>query len=319
MTVNSVNNRPLAPVRRPVNVANATVPAATAQARAAAPAPAAPAGKPKHFADVESYKAYVASSEATKLPAARTAVADAQAKATAAAQALTSRKGELNHDGLTAALATAEQKLDAASFPMKPQAKQKAAEAANVAQQVGAIEQRISQIQQQIGQAQASKAARNRDAWWGDHSNDTWVDVVVDAGGALANGSTISSGNKSIQQLISEKTTLQQKALSLTMEATALEHQPGDLAEIAAARKVRDDAKGALAAAVTGETSQQQAVDAANATLGTAKGELGRLEGVKKDLTDYGSQFGFFTRISLLVHNMHWKRDLDAYWKQKGL
>jgi hypothetical protein len=316
MTISSVNNRPLQPVRRPVNN---VVPAPAAKAKAAAPAPKAPAGKPEQFSDVESYKAYVSSSEVTKLPAARTAVTEAQAKVDAAVQALTGRKRELNHDGLTAALADAEKKLDAASFPMKPQAAQKKQEAANVAAQVGQIEGQIAKIQQQIGQAQASKAARNRDAWWGDHSNETWVDVVIDGAGAIADGSTISSGNKQVQQLINQKVALQQKALSLTMEATALEHQPGDAGQIAAAKKVRDDAKAALDGAVANEASQQQAVDAANAGLASAKNELSRLEGLKKDLTDYSKQFGFFTRMSLLTHNVHWKRDLDAFWKQKGL
>jgi hypothetical protein len=316
MTISSVNNRPLQPVRRPAP-APANTPAPVAKAKAQAPA--APAAKPQHFSDVESYKDFVAGSDVTKLPAARAAVEQAKARSQAAGEALAARKRELNHAALQAALDDAERKLDAASFPKKPDAAKKKAEAEATAQQVGQIDGQIAQLQQRIGQAQASKAARNRDAWWGDHSNDTWVDVVIDAGGALADGSTISSANKQIQQLIAQKTTLQQKALSLTMEATALENQPGDPAQIAAAKKVRDDAKAALDAAFTAELPQQQACDAAAAALGKAQGELTSLEGLKKQLQDYNQEFGFFTRMSLMFHNFHWKRDLDAYWKQKGL
>jgi len=299
MTISSVNNRAqLRPVK----------------AQAAAPAPA----KPKTFSDVQSYESYVSSSEVSKLPAARAVVSDDQAKADAAAKALAARKQELHHDQLASALAAAQQKLDQVSFPLKPQAAQKTQEAANVAAQVGQIDGQIARLQQQIGQAQASKAARNRDAWWGDHSNDTWVDVVIDGAGAIADGSAISSGQKQIQQLITQKTQLQQKALQLTMEATALANQPGDPTQIAAARKVRDDAQAALDAAVAGEAPQQQAVDAANGTLSKDKGEVSRLESLKKDLMDYTKQFGFTTRTSMFFHNMHWKRNLDAFWKQKG-
>lgn len=329
MTIPALNRQPAVQPRRavakPGAVARPDAVAPKAQAPRAAAAPAvraqaqaAPAAKPKKFADLASYQAFVSTSEATKLPAARAAVASAEGEAAQAHRALAAKKREVNHDGLKAALDRAEQALEKATYPLRPQAAEKRAEAGRVSGEAGELAKQISRAQQQIAQAEANKAARSRDFWTDDSEYTGW-DAVFDGLGAIGDASTIKAAKARINTLIEQKVALEMKATTLIAEATALHNQQADAGTIAAPKKARDDAQAAFDAAVAAEAPEQRAADRADAGVAAAKGELARLEGVKKELTDYSKQFGFFTRVKLTFTNWGWKKELDAFWKQKGL
>lgn len=313
-------SQPVAPVRRPVApVKPATAPAPAApQAPAKAQAPQA-ADRPKKFKDLEGYQAYVLRSAATGLPAARQAVRAAQGQLTAAEAALAAKKREVSHAPLAQALAKAEADLVAAQFPLRPQGAAKKAEAQRLQGEIGAVMRELAEAQRDIAAAEGRKAARSRDFWWGDNSNDTGWDVAADVLGSIGDASAVSSGNRRVKAAIDKKVALEQQILALTLEAARLDQTPGDPAKIEAARATRDGAKAAFDGAETGIAKEAAAADAARRELGTAQGGLDRLEAVKKDLTDYGKQFGFFTRVKLKLSNWGWRKQLDAFWQSKGL
>ena len=317
MTIPALNRPTAAPRRAPAPAR----PAAEAPKPAAvrAQAQAAPKGRPEKFEDVEGFKAHVVATLGSQLPAARTAVSTAEAAARQAHAALEARKQELGHSGLEATLARTEQTLERATYPFRPQAAEKRAEAERVAQQAGELAKRIAHHQQQIAQAEGREAARSRDFWWGDNSDRTGWDDLFDGLRALGDAGTIRAAKAKIKTLIDEKVALDIKATTLIAEATALHHQQADAGTIAAPKKARDEAKAALDAALAAEAPERTAAAGADARLGTAKGELARLEGVKKQLMDYSSQFGLITRTKLRFSDWGWQKDLDAFFKSKGL
>lgn len=321
MTVPAVNRPTAVAPRRPVAkpaVARQETPAPKPAVRAQAQA--APTAKmPGKFADLEAYKAFVSSSEAAKLPAARGSVAAAEADAAKARQALDAKKQQVNHDGLKAVLDRASQALETATYPHRPQAAAKKAEAEKVNGQAGDLAKQIASYQQQLAHAEGRQAARNRDFWWGDDSNRTGWDDLFDGLGAIGDASTIGSAKRKINTLIEQKVQLDMKSATLIAESAALHNLQADAGTIAAPKKARDDAQAAFDAAVAQEAPEQKAVEGAQAALAGAKNELARLEGVKKDLTDYSKHFGFFTRVKLTFSSWGWKKDLDAFWKSKGL
>lgn len=316
MTVNAVNRSAAVAPRRPAAPKPAAAPAAPA-VRAKAQAPVA--ARPEKFSDLEAYKSFVLSSEASKLPAARGTVAAAEADLGRARQALAAKQREVNHDGLKATLDRAEAALEKATYPFRPQAEAKRSEAAQVTAQAGEIAKQIARAQQDIARAEGNKAARSRDFWWGDSKDYSGWDAAFDVIGAIGDASTISGAKKRIESAINKKVELEMKATTLIAEATALHNQKADAAAIAPQTKTRDEAKAAFDAAVALEAPEQKVVDAATSTLNGAKGELSRLEGVKKDLTDYSKQFGFVARVKLFFTDWAWKKDLDKFWTSKGL
>lgn len=304
------------PVRRPIAAAasdQAKVPALAAKAQAAA------TSKPTKFADLESYKAYVQNSQANGLPAARQALAEAKKSLDTATSILATKKQDVRHQPLQQALAKAEADLTAAQYPLRPQAARKTDEAKAVQAQVGGVMRELAEAQRGIAAAEGRKAARSRDMWFGDNSKDTGWDVAADVLGSLGDAGAVSSGNRKIKALIDRKVALEQQILTLTMEATALQHQPGEPAKIEAARAVRDSAQTAFDGATATLAAESGAVEAATRGVQAAQGGLDKLEGVKKELTDYGQQFGFFTRIKLKVSNWGWRKELDSFWQAKGL
>ncbi len=319
MTIPAVNRTTAAAPRRPVAAATPkpAAPAAAPAVRAKAQAPKA--ARPEKFSDLEAYKAHVLSSEAAKLPAARGSVAAAEADLARANLALAAKQREVNHAGLKAALDKTETALETATFPHRPQAAAKRAEADKVSGQAGDLARQIASYQQQLARAEGRQAARNRDFWWGDNSNRSGWDDLFDGLGAIGDASTISSAKRKVNTLIDQKVQLDMKAATLVAEAAALHMLKADPGAIVSQTKARDEAKAAFDGAVALEAPEQKVVDAAQHSLNGAKGELARLEGVKKDLTDYAKQFGFFARVKLFFTDWAWKKDLDAFWKSKGL
>lgn len=318
MTIPAVTRSTAAAAPRRPAIAPASVAPSAPSVAVRAKAQAAP-GTPGKFEDLASYKAYVSASEVTQLPAARAAVAAAQGELAQAQGALVAQQRAVGHAGLKASLDRAEQALEQATYPLRPQAAEKRAEAGRVSEEAGGLARQIAQYQQQIAQAEGRKAARSRDFWLGDQSDRTGWDDLFDGLGAIGDASSINAARKRINSLIEQKVGLEMKATTLIAEAAALHHQKADAGTVAAPKKARDDAKAAFDAAVAAEAPEQRGVDAAQAGLARSQGELSRLTALKADLTDYTKQFGLITRTQLKFSNWGWQKELDAFWKSKGL
>lgn len=299
--------RPLAAVARP----------AAQAAPAAKPRAAAAASAPQKFEDLDAFKKFVDASPVMGLPAARERASKADAALAAANKTLESRQHALGQPGLASAVEAAKKGLESATYPYRGRAADLRAEATRTTQQIGEVSKRMIDLQQQIARAEGNKASRNRD-YWRDDNYDGW-DAVGDLLGSIGDSSTIKAAKAEIQKLIEKKVTLEQQVLTLTVEATALEGKLGDPAAIEQAKAKLKDAQDALANVEGQLAGEMRAVSAAKSELDSAQGKLKELESLKADLQNYSDHFGFMTRMKLMFSHFGWKKELDSYFKAKGL
>lgn len=203
-------------------------PLLVAAAANAAPAERPVAAKPQaqgpkglRFDSIEAYKAHVRTTEVTRLPALRQAVAEEQGKVAAARQVLGQAEQAQGLKGKQEALASAERALEAAKFPFRPQAEEKRAEASRVSAEAGQVAADISRAQGAIVAAKTRSAVRDdrlvRDMW-NDKPYSGW-EAAADVLGSVGNASAARQAQRSIEVLSQRKATLEAQVMSLTAEA----------------------------------------------------------------------------------------------------
>lgn len=308
----------ISPSLSPSRRVGAPPPAARRLAVAApAKSPAGPAqaalGTPPKFKDLEAFKQYVESSPVTALPAATERLRLATSRLEGAQRAHEARTAALGLPGAISAVEARKQALEAALFPMRPRAAELHAEADVVRKKAAEIEKRIARLQHDIAKSEGIDTTRD----WAatpDDEYDGW-DLIGD----IADHVALKNAKKEVYRLIDEKVALEGQVGRLVAQATAYESQPGEPQAIAGARRELEAAEGLVAGLKAQLAPEARALSAAQAEHGAAAQAHGELAGLRDQLKDYGSRFGTFTRLKLFFSDRGWKKDLDAFFKAKGL
>jgi chaperonin cofactor prefoldin len=278
-----------------------------------AAAAAAPAEMPK-FKTIDAYESYVRASDVNKLPAA-TAQSVADNKALEAARsALEARKQAVGYAALANAVAQAEQKLDVANHPMRPQAERLQAEIPEMSSRSASLQQQISELQTRISGLQADQSSN----YYNNNNDNSLLGAVLTVGAGLADGSAINSAQKQIRELVVQKANLDAQIMTKTMTAATLAAQPASPEVVKPFNDTLAAARQDLATADIAIKPQVDAVSGAQRTADADGAIKGRLENMKSDLKNYDQRFGPVTQTQLWWKDHSWKKGLDAFWAKMG-